>query len=110
MTAQLRISDDLALPLEAVTEPMGMLAARRAGKSNAAVVDLLDYWRGRIGKAERAIVDVIVAAWPEELDRDAVAERSGYSPKSSGFGNALERLRTLGLISGLRPSDDLVDE
>lgn len=35
---ELRISDDLALPLQAVTEPMGMLAARRAGKSNAAVV------------------------------------------------------------------------
>lgn len=38
MTRRLRISDDLTLPLEAVTEPMGMLAARRAGKSNAAVV------------------------------------------------------------------------
>lgn len=34
---QLHISDELSLPLEAVTEPLGILAARRAGKSNAAV-------------------------------------------------------------------------
>jgi uncharacterized protein len=35
--AELHIADGLSLPLDVVTEPLGILAARRAGKSNAAV-------------------------------------------------------------------------
>lgn len=38
MTKGLRIAPQLTLPLEAVTEAMAILAVRRAGKSNAAVV------------------------------------------------------------------------
>lgn len=38
MTPELRLGEDLALPLEAVTETFAILAKRRAGKSNAAVV------------------------------------------------------------------------
>jgi hypothetical protein len=38
MTAQLHISPKLSLPLDAVTETFAILAKRRAGKSNAAVV------------------------------------------------------------------------
>jgi hypothetical protein len=36
--AKLRLSDDLELPLEAVTETFAIIAKRRVGKSNAAVV------------------------------------------------------------------------
>ena len=35
---RLKVADGLSLPLDAVTETFGILAARRAGKSNAAVV------------------------------------------------------------------------
>jgi uncharacterized protein len=35
---ELRVSDDLALPLDAVTQSFALLAVRRAGKSNAAAV------------------------------------------------------------------------
>jgi hypothetical protein len=38
MPARLRISRELSLPLDAVTETFAILAKRRAGKSNAAVV------------------------------------------------------------------------
>ena len=38
MSGELRISDTLALPLDAVTQTFGILAMRGAGKSNAAVV------------------------------------------------------------------------
>ena len=38
MTKQLRISDSIALPLEAVTSTFGILAVRGAGKSNAGAV------------------------------------------------------------------------
>jgi hypothetical protein len=38
MAAELRISPDLSLPLEAATETFAILAVKRAGKSNAAVV------------------------------------------------------------------------
>src|SRR5579859_5581605 len=38
MTKQLHISPDLALPIQAVTETFGILARKRVGKSNGAVV------------------------------------------------------------------------
>lgn len=44
----LRISDDLELPAEAVTETFAMLAKRGTGKSNAAVVMAEEMWRLRL--------------------------------------------------------------
>lgn len=77
--ADLRVSADLSLPREAVTETFAILAKRGVGKTYTA--------------------SVLVEA-PAGLSRAEVAERSGYSPTSSHFSNSLSALRTLGLISG----------
>ncbi len=63
----------------------------RAGKSNN---DLPT----QMGKAERSILSVL-AQFADGRTRSQVATLSGYSAKSSSFGNALSRLRTLGYIN-----------
>lgn len=60
---------------------------------------LLHHWNSKLGKAERAILAVLIDSWPTPLTRDEVADLTGYSPTSSGFANALSKLRTLELIS-----------
>ena len=63
--------------------------------------ELLAYWKQREGKAERSILECLAEAGPT-IDRSALAEATGYAEAGGGFGNALSRLRTLGLISGSR--------
>lgn len=73
---------------------------------------LLQHWRGQIGKAEREILDVLAAHYPERLTKEQVAAEtpSRYAPDGGGFNNAVSRLRTLELIQGrgeLQASEDL---
>lgn len=70
--------------------------------------EILDYWRARLGKAERAFLDAIVDAWPVLLSKEELSERTGYSATSSSFANALGRLRSLELLDGFQPAEDLV--
>jgi hypothetical protein len=74
--------------------------------------DLVDYWRNRLGKAERLILETLTHAYPAGLTKEEVASRSGYEANGGGFNNALGRLRTLELVQGrgeLRASDNLFD-
>lgn len=59
--------------------------------------ELLQYWMGKLGKAERSILE---AASGGLMDKESIARVAGYEPTGGGFNNALGRLRTLGLISG----------
>lgn len=71
---------------------------------------LLEHWLPKLGKAERATLVVLVAAYPRTLTKQAVAEAAGYEADGGGFGNALGRLRTLELVTGygeLRASEVL---
>ena len=70
--------------------------------------ELLEHWRSQLGKAEKACLDAFVDAWPHELDKPTVADRTGYSSSSSGLSNALGRLRSLELVDGWKASDDLM--
>ena len=73
---------------------------------------LIDYWRARLGKAERLILETLTRAFPDPLSKDEVAARAGYEANGGGFNNALGRLRTLELVQGrgeLRTSGDLFD-
>ncbi|HXE13835.1 MAG TPA: DUF87 domain-containing protein [Bryobacteraceae bacterium] len=73
--------------------------------------DLRDYWYGKLGKAERAILQSLVDAYPQQLSNEEVGAITGYAHESGNFNNALSRLRTLELISGsrkdLRASENL---
>lgn len=57
---------------------------------------LLEWWKDKhLGKAERAIVDILAEDYPAPVPVTKIAERTGYSASSGGFRNALSRLRTL---------------
>ena len=62
--------------------------------------DLLQYWLGQLGKAEREALRVIAAAWPDALSKEDVAAQTGYTAGGGSFNNALSRLRTLELVAG----------
>lgn len=72
---------------------------------------LLQHWYAQLGKAERACLEGLVAAYPNSLTKQDVAAAAGYEPSGGGFNNALSRLRTLELMTGrgddLRASDSL---
>lgn len=57
-----------------------------------------------LGRAERLILAAL-ATYPAGRTRTQVAILTGYSSRGGGFGNALSRLRSLGLVEGTR--DDL---
>ena len=59
---------------------------------------LLDYWTGRLGKSESALLQHVFAAGT--ISRQDLSDRSGYSITSSSFANAISGLRTLDLIHG----------
>jgi hypothetical protein len=73
---------------------------------------LIDYWRNRLGKAERLILEALTQAYPEPLSKEEVAAKAGYEAAGGGFNNALGRLRTLELVQGrgkLQASENLFD-
>jgi hypothetical protein len=62
---------------------------------------LVDYWRARLGKAERLILETLTQAYPDALTKEEVAAKAGYEPNGGGFNNALGRLRTLDWSRGV---------
>jgi hypothetical protein len=83
------------------------LTLTQAGASAAGPVEplprgaeLLEYWCGRVGACGAAILQTLSLVYPNELARDELAERTGYSAQSGGFAKALAHLRTLELIDG----------
>jgi inorganic triphosphatase YgiF len=61
---------------------------------------LLDWWCGRLSKAERAILLAAAHVYPNALSKDELAGRAGYESGTGHFNNSLGRLRTLQLLSG----------
>jgi hypothetical protein len=68
------------------------------------------HWQGKLGKAERSILDVLYQAHPAELSKEEISDQSGYSATSSSFSNALGKLRSLELVDGFKASDALFQE
>ena len=63
--------------------------------------ELRQLWMGKLGKCESALLSTL--AIEECFSRDELAQASGYSPTSSGFANALGRLRSLELVQRGEP-------
>lgn len=61
---------------------------------------LLDWWLNQLGRSERAILLVCVEAWPDAVDRSALAEAVGVDASGGHYGNLLSSLRTRDLITG----------
>lgn len=72
--------------------------------------ELLSYWYGKLGRAERLALEAIAGAFPSAISKEDVARIADYAVDGGGFNNALSRLRTLELIEGrgeLRASENL---
>lgn len=61
---------------------------------------LVTWWLGKLGKAERAMLECLIASYPAALTKEEISGATGYSGNSSTFANALGRLRTLELVEG----------
>ncbi len=64
---------------------------------------LLDYWMGKLSRAEAAMLKVIYDNG--SVDRAKLSNETGYSQTSSGFANAISGLRVLDLVSGPNGGD-----
>lgn len=64
---------------------------------------LLDYWRPRLGKCERAMLDAIYKSG--SVSRKRLSEITGYRETSSTFANGISALRTLELVHGPNAGD-----
>lgn len=62
--------------------------------------DLREWLRRHLGQAENALLDALIEAHPARLSKQEVAERSGYSDRSSGTDKALSNLRTIEAAEG----------
>lgn len=64
--------------------------------------ELFRLWLGRVGKAEREVLQVLYDVFPGAIGKEEIAARtpSQYAPGGGGFNNAISRLRTLELIRG----------
>jgi hypothetical protein len=72
---------------------------------------LIDYWWGKLGKAERLIIETLTQAYPAALNKEEIAARAGYD-RMVGFQQRHRPLRTLELVRGrgeLRASNDVFD-
>lgn len=82
-------------PLSATHEGLEALGSYDALPTGRA---LLEMWWGRLGKAERSILQALAAN--HEMTKERLASWTGYEPSGGGFNNALSSLRTLELIDG----------
>jgi hypothetical protein len=45
---------------------------------------LIDYWRNRLGKAERLILEALAQTYPAGLNKEEVAAKAGYEASGGG--------------------------
>lgn len=62
--------------------------------------DLRDWIRGRVGKTENAILDVLLAYPDNAFSIPQLAEHTGYSPTASTLSVALSKLRKFEAVEG----------
>lgn len=61
---------------------------------------LRDWLRRRLGKCENMVLDALLNVYPNRISDDEISMVTGYSMSSSGFTNALGRLRTIEAAEG----------
>lgn len=60
--------------------------------------DLHAAWFARLPRPRSAILQILITEYPQEVSKDALAQRAEQSPTSSGYHNNLGGLRSLGLV------------
>lgn len=98
--SRLRVAGRIEGSQELVITREGLAVAPRMAPLPSGA-KLIDHWaqHPRMDKPMRAIF-MSLAQSGKPLTREQVAERTGYSASAGAFGNALSRLRVLGLVHG----------
>lgn len=61
--------------------------------------ELVEYWKRKLGKAERQAFEVLIASYPNDVDKDELSIAAGYTAGTGGINNAISRLCTLELAT-----------
>ncbi len=77
-------------------------AGRKCGPFNPPLRGnaLRKFWLEHLGKAESAVLAVLMKYYPRSVNRQTLAREAGYSADSGHFANVLGRLRSLELATG----------
>jgi hypothetical protein len=70
--------------------------------------ELLDHWVQVVGSCAGDLLQAYVAAHPDTLSKEQLAERTNYSPNGGGFNAGIAKLRKLRLIEGSRASFEFI--
>jgi len=89
--------------------PTGIAAAGEV-KPIPSGSERVQFWSEKLGPCAGAILNALSAAYPKSIDRERLAAHTGYSPTSGGFGQALAKLRTLGLVEDMCASKELMED
>lgn len=88
----------------------GQVALTPAGRALAkpavpitSLEQLHEAWYTKLPNPQARILRVLIARYPEAMDRAELAEAAGQSLTSSGYTNNLGRLRSLGLVDYPKP-------
>jgi len=84
-----------------ITLDRGRIGLTELGRRGAGVLEAdeaIERARRGLSPRQRRILDIALAAHPESLTRDQVAEQMGIHPRGGSFGEDLGRLRGRGLI------------
>lgn len=60
--------------------------------------ELINYWKKKLGKAERSVLEVLVKFYPAFTSKEFVAQEAGYTPGTGSINNAFGRMKTLELM------------
>ncbi len=84
-----------------------LTAASRAladpGQVPQTAEEMQTYLLGRVAAAQRKLLTVLIAAYPEPIDKREAAERAGLSPDAGHTSNMLGGLRSMGIIDYPEP-------
>lgn len=73
-------------------------ALARAVERPLSTTELHDRLRAKLGGPEGRILKELIAAYPDSINKEELAQRCGYSnPRSGGFSEPIGRLRSLGI-------------
>ncbi len=67
--------------------------------------ELHAWLRKKLGTAENALLDALIAAYPQRLTSDELSEAAGYAKSSSTWDRAIGRLRALEAAEGYDKTD-----
>jgi hypothetical protein len=70
----------------------------RAADAPLTVDELQARVKRQLSGPQVRVIDELIAAWPDPLEREELAERVGYHVRTKAFINGLGKMRSMGII------------